>query len=82
MLASRIILAHLATSALICAPKAAEEMIGGQLTQDRLMAALSNGRDKNINYTDQRRFNSGTSARDRREMYNETKTLLEDLVRN
>ena len=44
--------------------KAAEQMIGGQLTQDRLLSALSGGR--RITYNDQRRIDSRLSTSDRR----------------
>jgi len=60
---------------------AAEKIIGGRLTQDSLIAALSSSRS-NVNYSDQRRFNSGISAGDRRAIRNDTQTLLEDLIRS
>ena len=62
--------------------RAAEQVIGGQLTQESLMRVLSMGDRKSINYQDQRRFNSGMSARDRRAIRNDTQQLLEGLVRD
>lgn len=44
--------------------KAAESAIGGSLTQERMIAALT-GKGRSINYTDSRRFDSRISLKDR-----------------
>jgi len=50
--------------------RAAESLLGGQLTQERLISALAGG--KRISYHDSRRFDSSVSAADRRMIANET----------
>ncbi len=54
--------------------RAAERMMGGQLTQDRLLSSLAGGR--NINYNDHRRIDSRLSSSDRRVIRNDVMTAL------
>lgn len=45
--------------------RAAESLIGGGLTQERLIAALSGGGSRRVTYNDQRRIDSNLSIHDR-----------------
>jgi len=54
--------------------RAAEGIIGGTLTQQRLIAAMGGG--KRINYHDHRRIDSSLSAGDRRAIVNDTMSAL------
>lgn len=54
--------------------RAAERIIGGTLTQERLLSALSS--NKQLTYNDSRRFDSRVSASERRMIANETLSLL------
>jgi hypothetical protein len=56
--------------------RAAEQMIGGQLTQDRLLSALAGGGGRRITYHDNRRIDSKLSPSDRRTIANDTLNIL------
>ena len=57
--------------------RAAENIIGGRLTQDSLLAALMNsGGNKNVVWQDQRRFSGEYSNAMRREVRNDTQRYL------
>lgn len=59
--------------------KAAENIIGGTLTQQRLLQALSGG-GKKVSYYDARRFDASVSANDRRIIRNETMLSLSEAL--
>jgi hypothetical protein len=54
--------------------KAAESIIGGGLTQERLLASLSGGRS--ITYRDNRRIDAALSKNQRAALVNDTMTAL------
>ena len=57
--------------------KAAENVIGGNLTQQRLLQALAGGGgSKRVSYYDSRRFDASVSANDRRMIANDTINAL------
>lgn len=58
--------------------KAAENIIGGKLTQARLLQALAGGR--NVSYHDSRRFDASVSANDRRMIRNDTMMTLSEAL--
>ena len=58
--------------------KAAESIIGGKLTQERLLQALAGGR--NVSYHDARRFDASVSANDRRMIRNDTMLMLSEAL--
>lgn len=62
--------------------QAAERAIGGQLTQDSFMQMISLfGQMKGaMTYNDQRNFNSGISARQRRDIANDTRDVIEKML--
>ena len=58
--------------------KAAENIIGGKLTQARLLQALAGGR--NVSYHDARRFDASVSTADRRMIRNDTMMTLSEAL--
>jgi hypothetical protein len=54
--------------------KAAEGVIGGGLTQEKLLASLSGGRS--VTYNDRRRIDANLSKNQRRQLVNDTMTAL------
>ena len=62
--------------------KSAESIIGGQLTQQSLLSALSsmNAAKNNVQYVDNSRFSPGVSARERRQYKREMVALIEGLI--
>lgn len=59
--------------------KAAESIIGGTLTQQRLLQALAGGQ-KRISYYDSRKFDASVSQNDRRIIRNETMLALSEAI--
>lgn len=59
--------------------KAAESIIGGTLTQQRLLQALAGGQ-KRISYYDSRKFDASVSTNDRRIIRNETMLALSEAI--
>ena len=57
--------------------KAAESVLGGTLSQQRLMAALGG---KRITYTDNRRIDASLSANQRRQIANDTLSILSGAI--
>jgi hypothetical protein len=57
--------------------RAAESLLGGRLTQDRLLSALGG---RKISYYDARRFDASVSSNDRRMIRNETLSAISEAL--
>lgn len=62
--------------------KAAERIVGGQLSQENMLQALSmfGAAKQGLSYNDNRRFNSGISARDRRAIRQDTFEVVQKVL--
>jgi hypothetical protein len=62
--------------------KAAESVIGGNLTQAGLLSALSlyGAARRSMQYTDNRRFNSGISVQERRAIQQDTIAIVNGML--
>jgi hypothetical protein len=59
------------------ATRAAENLIGNQLTQDNVMNSIRNSQ---VQYNDHRRFNNGISATERRQIRQDTVDTLSEIL--
>lgn len=63
--------------------RAAEQALGSQLSQDNMLQALSlyGQARQGLSYNDNRRFNSGISAKDRRAIRQDTYDVVSQLMK-